>query len=78
LNEVAVLNGMPPEGRSWRHGSISSRSRTLLRLAADPAAVASAERTVARIKIVITVVAVICTAWAGWELKLWELLKHWG
>jgi hypothetical protein len=49
-----------------------------LRLAADPAAVASAERTVARIKIVITVVAVICTAWAGWELKLWELLKHWG
>jgi STE24 endopeptidase len=79
LNEVAVLNGMAPEGRSLRHGSISSRSRTLLRLAADPAAVASAEKTVARIKVAIVVAAVVFSAWTGWELKLWELLRlHWG
>jgi STE24 endopeptidase len=79
LNEVAVLNGMAPEGRSLRHGSISSRSRMLQRLATDPAAVASAEKTVTRIKIAIIVAAVVCSAWTGWELKLWELLKlHWG
>jgi STE24 endopeptidase len=75
LNEVAVLNGMAPEARSLRHGSISSRSRTLLRLAADPAAAAAAEKAVARIKAAIIVAAVVCSAWAGWELKLWELLQ---
>ncbi len=36
LHEVAVLNGIPPEGRSWRHSSIASRSRFLQRLAQEP------------------------------------------
>ncbi len=73
LNEVAVLNGMPPEGRSWRHGSIAARSRTLLRLAQDPGASAAAERAVFWIKAAILLAALGGSLWAAWELELWKL-----
>ncbi len=74
LNEVAVLNGIPPEARSWRHGSISSRSRTVIRLAQDPHATACFERVVYRVKIAIFVTALLCGLWAAWDLRLWTLL----
>ena len=73
LNDVAILNGMSPEARSWRHGSISSRSRVLQKLALDPRATARAERTVRYIKLAIWLCALVGSLWAGWEVRLWEL-----
>jgi STE24 endopeptidase len=74
LNEVAVLNGIPPNARSWRHGSISSRSRTLIRLANDPQATARFERVVYRAKLVIVLVALASGLWVAADMKLWTLL----
>jgi STE24 endopeptidase len=74
LNEVAVLNGIPPNARSWRHGSISSRSRTVIRLAGDPKATARFEQSVYRAKAAILVIALISGLWVAWELRLWTML----
>jgi STE24 endopeptidase len=74
LNEVAILNGIPPNARSWRHGSIASRSRTVIRLASDPLATARFERLVRWAKVVLLVVAVVSGLWTVWELQLWTLL----
>ena len=74
LNEVAVLNGIPMEARSWRHGSISSRSRTVIKLAQDPQATARFERRVYRVKVAIFVAALLSGLWAAWDLELWTLL----
>ncbi len=74
LNEVALLNGIPTEARSWRHGSISSRSRTVIKFAQDPWATARFERKVYRIKAAIFVGALLSGLLAAWDLKLWTLL----
>ncbi|MFQ5807363.1 MAG: M48 family metallopeptidase [Phycisphaerae bacterium] len=74
LNQVAVLNGIPPEARSWRHGSISSRSRTVIKLAQDPQATARAERVVYRTQLAILLGALLSGLWAVWDLELWALL----
>lgn len=75
LNEVAHLNGIPPEARSWRHSSIASRARFVEKLASDPAATARFERRVRLIKGGILMSAVACSAWAAWSLRLWEALR---
>jgi len=75
LNDVAVLNGIAPDARSWRHGSISGRSRTLIRLAHDPRAAARSERQVLCVKWAIVLVAVGMCAWACWEISIWKLLN---
>lgn len=74
LNDVAALNRIPHEARSWRHGSIASRSRTVIRLAGDPAAVARFERRVHRVKVAIFAAALASGLWAAWDLKLWQML----
>jgi STE24 endopeptidase len=74
LNEVAVLNGIPPEARSWRHSSIASRSRFIQRLAQDPREAQRFERQVQRIQIAILAAAVLTGAWAAIELRLWRLV----
>ncbi|MCH7814301.1 MAG: M48 family metalloprotease [Planctomycetes bacterium] len=50
LDRVAVLNGIPPEERSWRHSSIASRVRFLTSLSGDPGRIRRFERQVRRIK----------------------------
>lgn len=74
LNDVARLNGIPPESPSWRHGSIASRSRLVQKLASDPVAAARFERKVERVKLAIFASAVFCAAWAVLELKLWQII----
>ena len=74
LNDVAALNGIPTESRSWRHGSISSRSRTVVSLAQDPQATARFERRVYWVKLAIFLAALASGLWAAWDLKLWTLL----
>jgi len=74
LNEVALLNGIPPHARSWRHGSIAARSRSVVRLARDPLATAQFERTTYHVKAAILAAALLSGGWAAWELRLWTLL----
>lgn len=76
LNEVAVLNGMAPEANSLRHGSISSRSRFVQGLAADPAATLRFEKAVGWVKTAILVLAIASSLWALHELQLWETLQR--
>lgn len=74
LNEVALLNGITPESRSWRHGSIALRSRIVQKYALDPREAARFERRVRNIKLGIVLAAVVGSLWAGWDMKLWALL----
>jgi STE24 endopeptidase len=74
LHEVAALNGIPTEARSWRHGSISARSRTVMKYAQDPLETERFERRVYRVKLAIFGGAVLSGLWAAWNLKLWTLL----
>ena len=74
LHDVAVLNGIPPESRSWRHSSIASRSRFLQKLAGDPGATRRFERLVSRIQWGIFLGAVLSALWAAWEIRLWTVL----
>lgn len=81
LNEVALLNGIRPEGFSWRHSSIASRSQFLQLLARDPLRTARFERRLLWIKIVIFSVAAVSGAWAAYELNIWssllQVLQRW-
>lgn len=74
LNEVALLNGIPPEARSWRHSSISSRSRFVQALAADPRELLRFERHVLLVQLAIVATALLCAVWTAWELRLWTLV----
>jgi len=76
LHEVAVLNGLSPQARSWRHGSISQRSRTLLSLALNPRAAARAERTVQITKLIILLAAIGFSLWTAWDLRIWQFLSR--
>jgi STE24 endopeptidase len=79
LNEVAVLNGIPPEQNSWRHGSISRRSMALQEFARHREAVVGFERRVRRTKAAILAASVLSAAWAGWEIRAWTMLPgSWG
>lgn len=74
LHEVAVLNGIQPEARSWRHSSIGSRSRLLLKFAQDPTALCRFERLIRVIQITLFVITVGVSAWAAHELGIWALV----
>ena len=74
LGQVAALNGIPTQARSWRHGSIASRTRTVLAYSMDPMKTMRFERRVSRIKIGIVVAVVVSGLSAAWSLKLWTLL----
>jgi STE24 endopeptidase len=77
LHDVAVLNGIPAEARSWRHSSIASRSRFLHALAQDPVRTQRFERAVQAIKAGILVSAVVSGAWAAHDLRIWQALLRW-
>jgi len=74
LYEVALLNGIRPEARSWRHSSIASRSRFLLALADDPRRARRFQRTVLAVQLVIVVAAIGSALWAAHELNVWAVL----
>lgn len=77
LNEVAILNGIPPEARSWRHSSIASRSCFIQRLAQHPREAQRFARQVQLIQIGIVAAAALAGLWAAIELRLWQLLLLW-
>jgi STE24 endopeptidase len=74
LHDVAVLNGIQAEARSWRHSSIASRSRFVQELAGAPDRLVRFQRRVSRIQIGVLVVATVMTVWAAHALQLWKLV----
>lgn len=76
LHDVAVLNGMRPEARSWRHSSIASRSRHVQRLAANPRLAQRFEQRVFAIKVGIFTLAAITSLWAATEIGLWAAFQR--
>lgn len=77
LHEVALLNGIRPEARSWRHSSISGRSRFVQELALHPARARRFDRTVCLTKAVILGAAAVSGAWAAYDLRIWATVAHW-
>ncbi|MEW6199120.1 MAG: M48 family metalloprotease [Planctomycetota bacterium] len=77
LHEVALLNGIRPEARSWRHSSIASRSRFLQELALYPWRLRRFERGVGLVKGLILAVTVVAGTWAAYDLRLWQALIVW-
>ncbi len=77
LHEVALLNGIRPEARSWRHSSIASRSRFVQELALYPPRAQRFERGVGIIKAGIFVLALIAGIWAAYDLQVWTAVARW-
>ena len=66
LSDVALLNGMPIDKGSWRHGTIAQRITFLAGLAAQPGAERRFERSTARIRWGLMIgLAVGCAAAVG-------------
>lgn len=69
LIDVAHLNGIPVDAKSWRHGSVQSRCDLLASFARDSTAAAAFEREVElikRIMLVLTAVGSGIAAWLYW------------
>jgi len=80
LHDVATLNGIPIEARSWRHSSIGNRIRLLRQYAIDPAAISRLNRGVLAIKIMLalgTVVGLAIGAWLYWPESLVRVVRDW-
>lgn len=65
LRKVALLNGVPPEERSWRHSSIASRMRFLTAQSGDPIMARRFSRCVRRIKIALVACCAVGLLIAG-------------
>jgi len=69
LRQIAVLNGIPVEARSWRHSSIANRIRLLNFYTCKPQAAGRLERAVLAIKAVLllgTLVGLGIGLWLYW------------
>jgi STE24 endopeptidase len=62
LETIALLNGINPKSRSWRHSSIAYRAAFLRRLATEPARVRTFQGVVRNIKIVLFVGTAVALA----------------
>lgn len=74
LNDVAALNGISPDTPSWRHPSISARSRFLQGLALDPVATARFEQFILWVKRGLLLAAALSAVASIYFLRLWTLL----
>lgn len=74
LANVALLNGIEPRARSWRHGSIARRIAFLEGLEGNPDAVRRFQRGVSRLRSVIALVLVtsLAIAAATGSIALWR------
>ena len=71
LDQVAVLNGIPHEERSWRHSSIAGRMRFLMAQAGDPLKAAAFHRAIRNIKralwVMVVVGSIATAAYCLWQ-----------
>jgi STE24 endopeptidase len=65
LSQIADLNGIPAEARSWRHSSIASRIAQLRRFAEDPSTAASFDRKLRIIKVALLVATTVACSIAA-------------
>ncbi len=71
LHKVALLNGIPPTERSWRHSSIASRMRFLTALSGDPIMARRFMRGIRGIKLTLIL---CCTA--GLAFSAYYIWRH--
>lgn len=80
LDQVAILNGIPQEERSWRHSSIASRMRFLMAQAGDPALAGAFHKLIRNIKRTLwtlTVVGLIVTVtYSLWREDYRRIIIH--
>ncbi len=74
LATVARVNGLDPNGRSWRHGSIASRIAFLEGLERHPERERSFQRGVGRLRLVLAAV-LLSAVIAAVATQSWELLR---
>jgi hypothetical protein len=65
LERVAIVNNIPVAARSWCHGSIASRMRTLTSMSADPSHTHRFDRFMGRLYVTMIALLVLCGA-AAW------------
>ena len=70
LVRVALLNGIPPEARSWRHSSIASRARFLRELATSETALARFSWRLRVLKVAIFLTFAVGAAGAVWTFAV--------
>jgi STE24 endopeptidase len=72
LEQIAVLNGIPIEARSWRHSSISNRMQLLKKCGQDPSLPARLEHNIMIIKaflLVGTAIGLAIAVWLYWPVS---------
>jgi STE24 endopeptidase len=69
LENVAVLNGISPQTRSWRHSSIASRSAFIRRLADKPADLATFESSILWIKAALIAGAIVSVGYSAYAYR---------
>jgi len=77
LHRIAILNGIAPHARSWRHSSIASRMDFVRALARDPTRLRRFNRTVVLTKTVLllgTLVGCAIGAYLYWPT---EFVRYW-
>lgn len=75
LNDVAHLNGIPPETGGLRHPSISSRSRFVQEVARNPEALARFNRQILALKTGLFLISLAACALAAYKLRVDTLLQ---
>ena len=70
LEQIARLNGINPNKRNWRHGSIASRVQYILSLGSTAGTRAQIDTTVGRIKIAIIVALIAAAAAVALQMRL--------
>lgn len=77
LHRIAILNGIAPHARSWRHSSIASRMDFVRTLARDPAKLRRFNRTVLITKGVLLIGTIVGCAIGAYIYWPAEFFKYW-
>ena len=77
LHRIAVLNGIAPRARSWRHSSIASRMDLVRALARDPKRLRRFGRTIVLVKLVLILGCATGSAVGGYIYWPQRFIDHW-
>ncbi len=77
LHRIAVLNGIPPNQRSWRHSSIASRMAFVRALAAEPKKLRRFNRIIILTKFILLAGTAAGTALSAYLYWPEQFFKHW-
>ena len=77
LGRIALLNGMAPNARSWRHGSIAMRMAFVRALASDTRKLRRFNRTIVLTKLVLVIGTAAGCAYAAYEYWPEHFIRYW-